>query len=569
MSRTNSIKKKENKVNNSVENKIQVEDKLSLNSLNMDKGYIEITAESKKESASIEEDQLVNNPFLDPKVAEYYDNLYQSCNYESYSAFDPNFEWTELEEKKVIHKINYRVALTSCFLFISLQVARGNFAQAVLDNLLNDLGLTTNDYNTGNTIFTVAFLLAEIPSQLISKALGPDIFIPVQICSWSVVALCQAALSGKTSFYITRALIGALEGGFIADLVLWLSYFFTSKELPIRLSWFWTTLALVQVGTSLLAFGILRMRGVAGMAGWRWLFLLEGIFTLCIGISGFYLMVPSAVQTKNWMHPKGWFTEREEKIVVNRILRDDPTKGSMNNRQGLTLKQLVKSLHDVDIFPISAIGVMAYIGTMTFNSYFVLLNRQMGFSTFDTNLLMIPPQVLHIICLLLITWTSERLNERCFVAVVSPIYAATIMGVIRWWPGSGIQQWPTYVLNMLYFGQPYIHAICVAWVSRNSNGVRTRSISSALYNMAVQLSNIIGQNIYRQDDLPLYKRGNMQLFCFSLATIPIILLTKVYYVYKNKKRDEIWSSMTEEEKENYRMNTKDEGTRRLDFRFAH
>lgn len=80
MSRANSIKKKENNVNNSVENKIQVEDKLSLNSLNMDKGYIEITAESKKESASIEEDQLVNNPFLDPKVAEYYDNLYQSCN---------------------------------------------------------------------------------------------------------------------------------------------------------------------------------------------------------------------------------------------------------------------------------------------------------------------------------------------------------------------------------------------------------------------------------------------------------------------------------------------------------
>ena len=534
-----------------------------------EKIYSEIDYELKNDVESTETNQLTKNPFLDPKVAEYYHDLYKSTNYESYSAFDPQFEWSELEEKVVIRKINFRVALTACFLFISLQVSRGNFAQAVLDNLLNDLGLTTNDYNTGNTIFTVAFLLAEIPSQLISKALGPDIFIPVQICSWSIVAMCQVALSGKASFYITRALIGALEGGFIADLVLWLSYFFTSKELPLRLSWFWTTLALVQICTSLLAFGILRMRGIAGMVGWRWLFLLEGIFTLLIGISGFYLMVPSAVQTKNWMHPKGWFTEREEKIVVNRILRDDPTKGSMNNRQGLTVKQLIKSLHDVDIFPILAIGVMAYIGTMTFSSYFVLLNRQMGFSTFDTNLLMIPPQVLHIIFLLTITWASEHFNERCFVALVQPIYASIIMGVIRWWPGSGVQRWPTYVLNMLYSGQPYIHAICVAWVSRNSNGVRTRSISSALYNMAVQISNIVGQNIYRKDDLPLYKRGNMQLFCFSVATIPIILLTKAYYVYKNKKRDEIWSAMTEEEREEYRKNTKDDGTRRLDFRFAH
>ena len=71
----------------------------------------------------------------------------------------------------------------------------------------------------------------------------------------------------KNIIFVTRALIGILEGGFIADLVLWLSYFFTSKELPVRLSWFWTTLSLVQIGTSLLAFGILRMRGVAGLEG--------------------------------------------------------------------------------------------------------------------------------------------------------------------------------------------------------------------------------------------------------------------------------------------------------------
>ena len=122
---------------------------------------------------------------------------------------------------------------------------------------------------------------------------------------------------------------------------------------------------------------------------------------------------------------------------------------------------------------------------------------------------------------------------------------------------------------MLYSGQPYIHAICVAWVSRNSNGVRTRSISSALYNMSVQLGNIIAQNIYRQDDLPLYRRGNTQLFILELTTIPVILLAKAYYVFKNRRRDKIWNAMTEEEKEDYRNNTKDEGTRRKDFRFAH
>ncbi|KAG7666025.1 uncharacterized protein J8A68_000455 [[Candida] subhashii] len=519
--------------------------------------------------SSIETDQVAKNPFLDPKVEEYYRKLYTESKYECYSAFDPEFQWTEEEEKKVIKKLNLRVAVAACILFVGLQVDRGNLAQAVTDNLLDDLGMTTNEYNVGNTIFRVSFLLAEIPSQLISKALGPDIFIPIQICTWSVVAMFQAGLRGKLSFYITRALIGALEGGFIADLVLWLSYFFTSKELPVRLSWFWTTLSLVQIGTSLLAFVVLRMRGIAGLEGWRWLFLIEGIFTLFIGAASFYMMVPSAVQTRNWLHPKGWFNEREEKIVVNRILRDDPTKGSMHNRQGLTPKMIRRSLLDYHLWPIFAIGIIAFIGQSTFGSYFGLLNRQLGFSVFDTNLLTIPPAIIHIIFLLSITWLSERINERSWVCVLAPLYATPLIAIIRWWPGAGIKVWPTYVLNTLYLGQPYIHAICVSWVSRNSNSVRTRSVSSALYNMFVQLGSVIGMNIYRTDDVPLYHRGNMQLFVITAALIPLLILTKYYYVYQNKRRDGIWNSMTEDEKDFYRKNTTDDGSNRLDFRFSH
>ena len=516
-----------------------------------------------------EEDQIAKNPFLDPTVEKYYRDLYTSTNYESYLAFDPNFEWTQEEERKVIHKLNLRVAFVACFLFVALQVDRGNLAQGAADNLLQDLGLTTNDYNHGNTIFLVCFLVAEIPSQLISKALGPDIFIPIQICAWSIVAMSQTALSGKASFFVTRALIGLLEGGFIADLVLWLSYFFTSKELPVRLSWFWTSLSLVQIGTSLLAFGILRMRGIAGMAGWRWLFLIEGIFTLLIGISSFYLMVPSAVQTKNWMHPKGWFTEREEKIVVNRVLRDDPTKGTMHNRQAISFKALWFSLADYNLWPIYAIGLVAFIGLNTFGPYFTLINRQLGFSVFNTNLLTIPQNAIHIIFMLILTWYSEKINERGFLCLIAPFYSLPIIALIRWWPGSGVKVWPTWILNTLYLGQPYIHALCVGWVSRNSNHVRTRSISSAVYNMFGQIGAIIGANIYRKDDLPLYHRGNMQLFVMTLLAIPVILFAKGYYVWQNKRRDTIWNAMSEEEKEDYRRTTKDEGSKRLDFRFAH
>lgn len=133
-----------------------------------------------------------------------------------------------------------------------------------------------SDYNFGNTIFLVSFLLAELPSQLISKKIGPDRWIPTQMVLWSIVAMAQAGLTGKKSFIATRVLLGVLEGGFIPDIVLWLSYFYTSRELPIRLSFFWTALSVTTIVTSLLAFAIFHLEGRHGIAGWRY----DPIFSL-------------------------------------------------------------------------------------------------------------------------------------------------------------------------------------------------------------------------------------------------------------------------------------------------
>lgn len=67
------------------------------------------------------------------------------------------------------------------------------------------------------------------------------------------------------------------------------------------------------------------------LMNFRWLFLLEGLITLILGISSFFLMPASAVQTKAWFRPKGWFTDRELSIAVNRVLRDDPSKGHIKS----------------------------------------------------------------------------------------------------------------------------------------------------------------------------------------------------------------------------------------------
>ncbi|ODQ82292.1 hypothetical protein BABINDRAFT_169677 [Babjeviella inositovora NRRL Y-12698] len=512
---------------------------------------------------------LDSNPFLDPKVEKHYREIYENSKYECRHEFDPTFTWEPEEEKKLVRKLDYRVALLACFMFVALQVDRGNLAQATSDGLLKDLKLTTNDYNTGNTLFLVAFLLAELPSQLISKRLGPDRWIPFQMIAWSVIAASQAAMKNKAGFYATRYLIGTLEGGFIPDVVLWLSYFYTSKELPMRLSWFWTTLSLTQIATSLLAAGILKLRGHGALPGWAWLFLIEGLFTLVIGVAAVFLMVPSAVQTKARWRPNGWFTDREIKIVVNRVLRDDPSKGDMHNRQAITPKLLWKGISDYDLWPIYFIGLVAYVPTGTLTSYLSLNLRAMGFTTVQTNLLNVPYLVIHIILLLIITWATVKYNLRSLISLFQPFYTVPLLGVLCWWKGAMKDKWGTYVVSTLILGNPYIHAICVSWCSTNSNSIKTRTISASVYNICVQLGNIIANNVYRTKDLPLYHVGNRILFAFAVIMFPTLILTRYYYVWRNKKRDEVWNAMTEEEKEEYVEVNKHLGNKRLDFRFVY
>ena len=510
-----------------------------------------------------------NNPFLNPVVKEKYLAIYEDAKYECRFRFDETFRWTKKQQRKLTYKLDFHVTLLACFLFTALQMDRSNLAQAVSDNLLKDLKLTTNDYNTGNTIFYVCFLAAELPSQLISKKLGSDIWIPIQVCCWSIITLCQFKLDGKQSFYACRALLGIFEGGFIADMVLWLSYFYTASELSIRLSFFWTAMYVTQIINYLVAYGILHMGGVHGKPGWAWLFLIEGFFTLFIGFCGFLFMVPSPVQTKKRWNPKGWFTEEEEKIIVNKVLRNDPSKGDMHNRQGLNFKMIYQAISDWHLWPMYLIGIVAYIPESTIAAYMTLLLRQMGFSTFHTNLLCIPYNVLKIIMLLSTTYISEHVSSIFLVCLIQPLWGVVCVGVLRFWKGSLVNHWGTYVVLTICLGYPYIHAMMVSACSRNSQSIKTRTVSSSLYNMFVQAGSIIASNIYRTPDKPLYHTGNAVLFGLALAMFPILLGTKYFYWYLNKKKDEKWSQMTIEEQDDYIKNTTDTGSSRLDFRFAH
>ncbi|KFY10147.1 hypothetical protein V492_05160 [Pseudogymnoascus sp. VKM F-4246] len=503
----------------------------------------------------------------DPDVAKYYQ---PRDDYENLHRFDPSARWTWREEWAVVRKVDIKILIFACVAFMSLELDRANLSQALTDNFLKDLHMNTNDYNLGNTVFKLSFLCAELPSQLVSKWIGPDRWIPMQMILWSIVAASQYSLSGRTSFLTCRALLAILQGGFIPDMILYLSYFYTSRELPIRLSIWWIFMSVADILASFIAFGILHMRGVNGKSGWRWLFLIEGIFTGVIGIIAFFLMPPSPTQTASKLRGKrGWFTAREETIIVTRALRDDPSKGSMHNRQPITPKLLYKSLSDYHLWPMYIVGLTFQLPMNPPQNYLTLSLRALGFDTFQTNLLVIPSQVGHIITMLGITLFSDYIGKLSLAGIIGQIWALPFLISLYIIDSTTASKWTIWAITTLLICFPNMHAVQVGWISRNSNTVRSRTVSAAMYNMFVQAQGIIGANVYREDDKPRYRRGNRALVAVSSANVVIYILVAVYYKWVNKRRDDIWNSWTDEEKEAYVLTTKDEGNKRLDFRFVY
>ncbi|KAI9706248.1 MAG: hypothetical protein M1820_004823 [Bogoriella megaspora] len=513
------------------------------------------------------EEQTAQGTYRTAGLESYYVPI---DNYEGRHRYDPSFHWEPEEEKKLVRKIDWRICSWCCLTFFALQLDRGNIVQALSDNMLPDLKLNTNNYNYGQTIFYICFLFAELPSQLISKKLGPDRWIPIQMVAWSLVASLQAFLSGKSSFYACRALLGLIEGGFIPDTILYLSYFYTSAELPRRLSFFWTSYELTQIVSAFLAFGILHLRGYNGLAGWRWLFAIEGLITGVIGIVTYFYLPASPYQANRGsklLKKPNWFTEREEKITANRILRDDPSKGDMHNRQALDFRMFWQCLCDFHMWPIYLLGLTWLIPNNPITAYLTLQLKALHFTTFETNLLTIPAYVLFILQLLFWTWLSEKINQRFLLGVVSQVWALPLLIALEVIP-TNTNHWSKYTLSILLVGAPYVHAILVAITSRNAGTIRTRTVASALYNMFVQASNIIGSNVYRTSDAPMYRTGNKALIGLCVYNILLFVGAKFFYTHINKRRDRVWDSMSTEEKENYLQTTKDKGNKRLDFRFA-
>lgn len=501
--------------------------------------------------------------FDDPTLASYHT---PPPEYENYKAFDPSLRWTYREERSVRRKVDFRIFSWVLVMWFALNIDRGNLPLANAAGMLDDMHLSTNDYNNAQNVFRVGFICTEIPSQLIGKKLGPDRWIPIQIIAWSICAGGQFFMHNRAGFFVCRFFVGVFMGGFIPDSILYASYYYTSTEMPLRMAIFWVVDYMSGVVASFIAYGVLHMDNVAGREAWRWLFMIEALISVVIGFLSFIFLVPGPTQTKTWWFKNGYFTEREEKILTNRVLRDDPSKSSMHNRQAITPRMLWDSICDYDMWPIYVIALMYEIPASPPKAYVTLSLKHLKFTKFQNTLLNIPITTMTAINLVWVTVLTQKVGQIAIMGILTQIWVLPLL-IIDYVDVQNLSAWAQYAVTFFLVSQPSMQAAQVGWCSKNSNTVRTRAVSAALYNIMIQLAGIASSNIYRADDAPNYHRGNRQLIIINIFVMVANALAKAYYVWRNKSNAKKWDAMTKEEQQHYLDHTTDKGNKRLDFVF--
>lgn len=195
--------------------------------------------------------------------------------------------------------------------------------------------------------------------------------------------------------------------------------------------------------------------------------------------------------------------------MVNRILRDDPSKSSMHNREGLSVFAIAKSVMDWRMWPLYILGLThmstpspkssypmnchrlpLLVPSSTPQVYLTLSLRQLGFNTTQASLLSIPAYVIGGIGLIATAYLSELIDSRVLATVTAQIWTLPLL-IALYTFNSGTSQWVYFAVITLIVGFPYVHPIQVAWASRNSYSVRNRTVSASVYNMFVQAGGII------------------------------------------------------------------------------
>ena len=178
--------------------------------------------------------------------------------------------------RSALRKARWRLIPFLFLLYVVAYLDRVNVGFAALD-MNRDLGFSAAVYGFGSGIFFVSYTLLEVPSNLMLARLGARVWIARIMATWGVASVAMVMVDSATTFYVLRFVLGAAEAGFFPGLLYYLTHWFPTRERGRAVALFMTATAMAGVIGAPMSSALLRLDGYAGLHGWQWLFIAEGL----------------------------------------------------------------------------------------------------------------------------------------------------------------------------------------------------------------------------------------------------------------------------------------------------
>lgn len=311
-------------------------------------------------------------------------------------------------ESAVVSRLMWRLMPFLFLLYIVAYLDRINVSFAVLQ-MREQLGLSDRVYGRAAGIFFAGYFLFQLPSNLVVEKVGVRRWISALMVAWGVISCSMIFIRGPVSFYSTRFLLGAAEAGFFPGIILYMKRWFPSRARARAVAWFMTANPLAGVVGSPISGALLNLHG-KGLAGWQWMFLMEGIPAILLGGTVFWVLYDKPEEAQ-------WLAS-DEKAWLLQELESERQVGPVPQR---SLWSVVFSPR-IWLLSLVYFGVSATMYGVTLWLPSVIRSFS-GLSYFRTGIVAILPFLVTVLAMVTVGARSDRVGERRWHTAI-PAFAA-------------------------------------------------------------------------------------------------------------------------------------------------
>ncbi|GFZ46008.1 hypothetical protein JCM24511_03742 [Saitozyma sp. JCM 24511] len=424
-------------------------------------------------------------------------------------------------EKKVVRKADLVIMPIIGLLYILNYVDRQNLSAAKLQGIMTDLHMSTTDFATAVAILFVGYLPFQIPSNLmITKVPRPGLYICVATVIWGTISACTAAVQSYGTLLLVRIILGFSEAVFFPGVIYLLSAWYTKNELGARIGGLYIGQQLGNAFGGLIAAGVLKLDGAHGIAGWRWLFIVEGVATVGIGAISAFVM-------PEWPYNAKMLKPIEREMAVWRLARE--AGAAEGTEQIGTWKGFLVGLKDPKVYALIFCNMMGQVQGSIAN-FFPTIVKVLGYNSTVTLLLTAPPYIFAAFVYMAITWGSDR-TKHIYWFIILPVSLSIVMYAIP----MGTTNTGALYFAMMFMPWTSVAAQLLLYKTVNHHlprPIAKRAATVAMLNSIGGISNVWTSYLWYAP--PHYYAAFGALIAASVLFLITITGYKYYVRYQNK-----------------------------------